>query len=617
MALTLKDRVLETCTSPGTGAVTLLGAVTGYQAFSTVGNGNTCYYTIADQSGANWECGIGTYATSGNTLTRTTILSSSNAGSTVNFATGTQNVFLTYPSEKAVYLDASGNVQPSLGTATFSSITDSGLTSGRVTYATTGGLLTDSANMTFDGTNFATSNSMRVTGSTTSYASGAGAEITYISGSTKGGIQVYDRTASAYRDVFLDGANNLFQINGSEKMRLTSTGLGIGTSSPAAALEISRTSANPTFNLTAVSNGSPVINMTPAGSGIGAIQVAGAFPLTFYTNSSEQMRIDSSGNVGIGTSSPSFPLQVQRSGDSRVAIVSTSGSNTAVTQYSTNNGSTYWYNFYNGSSFIFQDNGNERMRIDSSGNLLVGATSTLTGGSRKAVTINSAAGQLSILEFGVNGTLGGYVYSNASQLTLSASNSSPMTFETGSAERMRIDSSGNLRLGTTTNLITANERFTIDAGANYGQIIKTTAGITAYPQVIWNAATTGDDLFVSFATETAYTIRGAITYNRTGGLTVYGTTSDYRAKDIIGNITNSGEIIDSVPVYMGKMKGADVERPMFIAHETPEYAHIGEKDAVDADGNPVYQQMDASSLVPIMWAEIQSLRKRISTLENK
>ena len=375
MALTLKDRVLETCTSPGTGAVTLLGAVTGYQAFSTVGNGNTCYYTIADQSGANWECGIGTYATSGNTLTRTTILSSSNAGSTVNFATGTQNVFLTYPSEKAVYLDASGNVQPSLGTATFSSITDSGLTSGRVTYATTGGLLTDSANMTFDGTNFATSNSMRVTGSTTSYASGAGAEITYISGSTKGGIQVYDRTASAYRDVFLDGANNLFQINGSEKMRLTSTGLGIGTSSPAAALEISRTSANPTFNLTAVSNGSPVINMTPAGSGIGAIQVAGAFPLTFYTNSSEQMRIDSSGNVGIGTSSPSFPLQVQRSGDSRVAIVSTSGSNTAVTQYSTNNGSTYWYNYYNGSSFIFQDYAFERMRIDSSGNVGIGTSS--------------------------------------------------------------------------------------------------------------------------------------------------------------------------------------------------------------------------------------------------
>ena len=173
MALVLKDRVLETCTSPGTGAVTLLGAVTGYQAFSTVGNGNTCYYTIADQSGANWEVGIGTYATSGNTLTRTTILSSSNAGSTVNFATGTQNVFVTYPSEKAVYLDASGNVQPSLGTATFSSITDSGLTSGRVTYATTGGLLTDSANMTFNGTTLTLANDASISGLTVGKGGGA------------------------------------------------------------------------------------------------------------------------------------------------------------------------------------------------------------------------------------------------------------------------------------------------------------------------------------------------------------------------------------------------------------------------------------------------------------
>lgn len=117
MALVLADRVLETCTSPGTGAVSLLGAVTGYQTFSTaVGNSNTCFYTIADQSGANWEVGIGTYASSGNTLTRTTPLSGS-ATTPVNFSSGTQNVFLTYPAERAVYLDANSNVGP-LGTIT-------------------------------------------------------------------------------------------------------------------------------------------------------------------------------------------------------------------------------------------------------------------------------------------------------------------------------------------------------------------------------------------------------------------------------------------------------------------------------------------------------------------
>lgn len=118
MAFLISDRVLETCSSPGTGAVTLLGAVTGYQSFSgafSSANGTTTYYCIADQGGANWEVGLGTWNT-GNTLTRTTVYSSSNSGSTVNFATGTQNVFCTYPSEKALYQNTNGQaVVPNVG----------------------------------------------------------------------------------------------------------------------------------------------------------------------------------------------------------------------------------------------------------------------------------------------------------------------------------------------------------------------------------------------------------------------------------------------------------------------------------------------------------------------
>jgi hypothetical protein len=91
------------------------------------------------------------------------------------------------------------------------------------------------------------------------------------------------------------------------------------------------------------------------------------------------------------------------------------------------------------------------LTFTSTGNLIVGGTATLTGGSRRALTLNSAAGQLSIVEFGINGTIGGYVYANASQLTLSAngaSNTSPMTFETGAAERMRLTAAGDLGIGT-------------------------------------------------------------------------------------------------------------------------------------------------------------------------
>lgn len=105
MALTIKDRVKETSTTTGTGTLTLAGAVTGFQAFSVIGNGNTTYYTITDNT--NWEVGIGTYTLSGTTLSRDTVLESSNAGSLVNFPAGSKDVFVTYPAEKSV--DVNGN----------------------------------------------------------------------------------------------------------------------------------------------------------------------------------------------------------------------------------------------------------------------------------------------------------------------------------------------------------------------------------------------------------------------------------------------------------------------------------------------------------------------------
>jgi hypothetical protein len=103
MALVIADRVRETTTTTGTGAVTLAGAVTGCQAFSSaIGDGNTTYYTIADQGGPNWEVGLGTYTSAGNTLARTTVYSSSNSGSLVSFTAGAKDVFVTLPSQVTV-----------------------------------------------------------------------------------------------------------------------------------------------------------------------------------------------------------------------------------------------------------------------------------------------------------------------------------------------------------------------------------------------------------------------------------------------------------------------------------------------------------------------------------
>ena len=114
MALVLKDRVKETSTTAGTGTLTLAGAVTGFQAFSVVGNGNTTYYAIVDAATGDWEVGLGTYTSSGTTLSRDTVLSSSNGGSLVTFAGNPKDVFVTYPSEKSVYEDASNVVNATL-----------------------------------------------------------------------------------------------------------------------------------------------------------------------------------------------------------------------------------------------------------------------------------------------------------------------------------------------------------------------------------------------------------------------------------------------------------------------------------------------------------------------
>lgn len=97
MALVLKDRVRETTATTGTGTLTLAGATAGFQSFAAVGDGNTTYYTITD--GTDWEVGLGTYTASGTTLSRDSVLASSNSDTAVSWGAGDKDVFVTYPSE--------------------------------------------------------------------------------------------------------------------------------------------------------------------------------------------------------------------------------------------------------------------------------------------------------------------------------------------------------------------------------------------------------------------------------------------------------------------------------------------------------------------------------------
>jgi hypothetical protein len=136
MALVVADRVKETTTTTGTGTVTLLGASTGYQSFAVIGNANLTYYTIAGQTGNEWEVGIGTYTSSGTTLARTTVLSNSSGTqpSALSFSAGTKDVFVTYP---AIGSSTSGVIVQSdtVSQSTTISAGSNGLSVGPVTVA--------------------------------------------------------------------------------------------------------------------------------------------------------------------------------------------------------------------------------------------------------------------------------------------------------------------------------------------------------------------------------------------------------------------------------------------------------------------------------------------------
>jgi hypothetical protein len=371
--------------------------------------------------------------------------------------------------------------------------------------------------------------------------------------------------------------------------------------------------------------------------------------IAFAEGGVEAMRLDSSGNLGLGVTPSAWTIgkALQVSGAS---ILST-GTEMYLSANAFFGASAWTYRQTDFAAQYYQLNGahvwrtapsgtagaaitfTQAMTLNASGNLGIGTSSPATkldvrGATTATIRVGSTGSGLSGDEFGnlefywadedAPGVKAKIYTKNVGNVGPGGGGAADLLFATMPAlgsltERMRLDSSGNLLVGTTSQLYPASAaRLNVDSGTNGTATFKTSGGSVQATLYSFNSATTGDNAFISFGTEATWTARGGITYNRAGGLVAYNVTSDYRAKDISGPVTGSGAVIDSVPVYMGKMKGATQERPMFIAHEVPAYAHTGEKDAVDAEGNPVFQQMDASALIPVMWAEIQSLRARLA-----
>lgn len=318
MPFVLADRVKETTTTTGTGAVTLLGASTGFQSFAAIGNANTTYYCIAGQTTSQWEIGIGTYTASGTTLSRDTVLANS-AGTqptALTLLSGTKDVFVTYPAGKSVNYDASNNV----------------------------GIGTTSPNTTLEANKAITFSNVDTFGQfIVKAASGATGYLLNFGVDTTAGISFIQSV-----DRGTDIANLVLQRYGGNLL--------VGTTSAVEKLTIGSTSATSSgINLRTTATDFVIqpSNTAAGGVTIGVGFVAGGQGPMIFSVGGEKARINSSGQLETGIAGTAALPSFTRSGDLNTGIF-----------------------FPAADTIAFSEGGTEAMRINASGQLETGIAGT-------------------------------------------------------------------------------------------------------------------------------------------------------------------------------------------------------------------------------------------------
>ena len=377
----------------------------------------------------------------------------------------------------------------------------------------------------------------------------------------------------------------------------------------------------------------------------------------FYTANAERMRIDSSGNVGIGTTSPTVPLQVIGSVGGYAAYIGGSTyqlrvyTDTAQVQLNTGGGEVIQF-LPASNALTFATNGSERARIDSSGNLLVGITTpysgtvsniTATTGVDIGSSSTATSKQLQFIRNGSTGTAGS-IYATAGSFTNycgmdlvienvgGGSQAGYLKFNTTNnatvAERMRISSAGSVYVNTTSALSPDNAYLSV-AGSSSVPCITVLGGAGPWAIKVGTTDTSSTRYMIGICNNSGATL-GGITTN--GTVITYGGTSDYRLKENVQPLSDALEKISQLKPVTYTWKSTGAAGNGFIAHELAEVfpdAVAGEKDALEENGSIKAQMIDPSKLVATLTAAIQeqqalitaqsatiqSLTERITALE--